>query len=38
MSGAEKAKGTVLCPDYPYITQLSTLANGKVVDRKLIRE
>ena len=33
-----KARGTVLCPDYLYIPQLSTPENGKVVDWKLIDE
>ena len=29
---AGKDKGTVLCPDFSYITQLLMPANGKVVD------
>ena len=27
-----KARGTGRCPDFPYIAQMSTPTNGKVVD------
>ena len=33
-----KDRGTGMCPDFHYISQLPTTPNGKVVDRKLIDE